>query len=191
VSLDPTRSLPRPPQAPDRRLWARTQRAGRQRLTRQDRLGARLAEIHLIRGLVSAAVPLVSAGWVQHVWFEVTDPHGHRTRVTAHNLDAVSEQPVSGVCLVGAVVHAAGGPATVHSQLVQRTLDLTWHALYERPSEPVRWCPAPAVRATHVRDLTRWNDRPGRTAGEVTALLRDAARTAEFQTGLLRASAAS
>jgi hypothetical protein len=25
----------------------------------------------------------------------------------------------------------------------------------------VRWCPAPSIRMAHVRDLTRWNDRPG------------------------------
>ena len=30
---------------------------------------------------------------------------------------------------------------------------------------------APAVRAARVRDLTRWNDRPGRTRDEVLALI--------------------
>jgi hypothetical protein len=69
---------------------------------------------------------------------------------------------------------------------VQRTLDLTWHALYEGEGRPVRWCPAPAIRAAHVRDLTRWNDDVERNSGQVTALLHSAVRIANRQTDLLR-----
>jgi hypothetical protein len=78
--------------------------------------------------------------------------------------------------LVGAVVQAAGGVAHARTQPVHRALDLTWAALY---NEPVRWCPAPATRLSHVRDLTRWNDRDGRTATEVSGLLALAADRAE------------
>ena len=81
-------------------------------------------------------------------------------------------------CLVGAIVQAGGGAAAVRSQPVQRALDLTWHALHGDPREPVRWCPAPPVRAGHVRDLVRWNDHPSRTRHEVGALLGRASATA-------------
>jgi hypothetical protein len=49
---------------------------------------------------------------------------------------------------------------------------LTWHAL-QRPgaNEQVDWSPAPAVRTLRVRDLTRWNDDPSRTARQVEGLL--------------------
>jgi hypothetical protein len=108
--------------------------------------------------------------------------------VGPHNLHLTGDRPVSDACLVGSVIHAAGGPSTVHSQLVQRTLDLTWHALYEDAHEPVRWCPAPPIRVAHVRDLTRWNDHPRRTSEQVVALLHQAQRTARAQSDLLRIS---
>jgi hypothetical protein len=91
------------------------------------------------------------------------------------------------VCLVGAVVEAAGGPTVVRSQVVQRTLDLTWHALREDPARPVRWCPGPRMRAMNVLELTYWNDAPGRRAHEVTALLQSAAQCADRQAALTRA----
>ena len=40
-------------------------------------------------------------------------------------------------CLVGAVVHAAGGPEVATGQLAQRALDLIWHALYR--GRPAGW----------------------------------------------------
>jgi hypothetical protein len=43
------------------------------------------------------------------------------------------------------------------------------------------------VRAAHLRDLTRWNDAPGRSATQVTALLRAAQGTVATQRGLLDA----
>jgi hypothetical protein len=164
---------------PDRRL--------RRELARQDRVSARLAELRCIRELLDEATVVVGAGWVQHVWYTVSNPQGRQLRVTAYDIDAVADRPVSGACLVGAVVQAAGGPRTATSQLVQRTLDLTWHTLYEQPDRPVQWCPAPPVRTAHVRDLTRWNDRAGRTRQDVVALLRSAVATADAQTALVRA----
>jgi hypothetical protein len=150
----------------------------RRRLARQDRIAGHLAELHHIELLLAEAATVVSAGWVQHGWFAVPDER-HGTRVlTAHDLDALETRPVTGACLVGAVVHAAGGPPSVHSQLVQRSLDLTWHTLHEDSHRPVHWCPAPPVRAAHIRDLTRWNDHPKRTADQVAALLEDTARSA-------------
>lgn len=83
-------------------------------------------------------------------------------------------------------VHPSSPPAA-KPQLVQRTLDLTWHALHEDERRPVQWCPAPAIRTAHVRDLTRWNDSHERTAWQVTGLLRSAMRTANAPTELVRA----
>jgi hypothetical protein len=84
-------------------------------------------------------------------------------------------------------VHAGGGPSAVRTQLVQRTLDLTWHTLYGDAHQPVRWCPPQAIRMANVRDLTAWNDHPGRTAAEVEALLQSAARTTGVQATLSHA----
>lgn len=163
----------------------------RRRLARRDVLSARLAELHGIRALLTRAETLVSTGWVQHGWFTVADELGRTRRVDALNLDDLNGRPVSGACLVGALVHEAGGPRTVHSQLVQRTLDLTWHALYEDERRPVRWCPGPEVRGAHLRDLTRWNDSPGRTAEQVSGLLRSAVRVADVQTDLAQRQASA
>src|ERR1700712_3052713 len=111
-------------------------------LRRQDLLSARPARPHGIPGVLEQAAEVVSGGWVQNAWFSVAMPGGTRD-VTAYDLHLVLDHPVTGACLVGAVVHAGGGPAEVRSQLVQRTLDVTWHALGEDPHQPVQWCPAP------------------------------------------------
>ena len=142
-----------------------------------------------MRAVLEQAAVVVSAGWVQNAWFSVVDGRGGVVNLTAYDVDRATGEPVSGACLVGGIVHAAGGPRTVRSQLVQRTLDLTWHALREDEQAQVRWCPAPAVRAAHVRDLTRWNDDPRRTAPDVRALLDRAVRLVDQQIASGRASA--
>lgn len=128
--------------------------------------------------MLREAATLVDAGWVRDAWFGVRVRDGALTAVTAHEARLLDDHPVSAACLVGAIVQAGGGLAAVQSQPVQRALDLTWHTLARPEGEPVRWCPAPPVRASHVRDLTGWNDEPGRTAPEVAGLLRAAERTA-------------
>ena len=164
----------------------RARRAERRRLKRLDTMAARLAELHTIRDLLTDAAAQVDHGWIQGAWFAVED--GGRTRaVTAYDVGRAIDKPVSAVCLVGAVVQAAGGPTTVRSQVVQRTLDLTWHALREDPERPVRWCPGPRVRTMNVLELTYWNDAPGRQAHEVSGLLHAAATCADRQAALTRA----
>lgn len=162
-------------------------RSERRRLARHDVRAAQLGELHRIRALLDAAIGVVGRGWVQHVWFSVTDAQGQQQRVAGYDVHVVVGSDVSGACLVGAIVHAAGGPSATRTQLVQRTLDLTWHALHEDERRPVQWCPAPATRAAHVRDLTRWNDRLERTPEQVTTLLHSAVRTAQTQAELVRA----
>jgi len=161
-------------------------RAQRRRARRQDVLSARLAELHAISSLLDDAADVVRMGWVQGGWFAVRTGDGERT-VTAYDVGLATGRPVVGACLVGAVVHAAGGPAAVRTQLVQRTLDLLSHSLNEAPDEPVRWCPGPRVRMMGVLQLTHWNDAPERTRGEVLGLFERGRRTAEGQRALCSA----
>jgi hypothetical protein len=154
----------------------RARRRERRRLAELDRRGALRAEAVLLRGLLMRAGDLVRDGWVQRCWFIACDDRGHQVRIEAQNLYELAGKQVIDVCLVGAVVQAGGGVAHARTQPVRRALDLTWAALYH---EPMRWCPSPAVRLSHVRDLTRWNDLPGRTAAEVSGLLALAADRAE------------
>jgi hypothetical protein len=172
-----------------RRSRRHEQRADRRRLKRHDALSARLAELHAIRGLLDQAAEVVSRGWVQGAWFTVATDDGKHA-VTAYDLGVTETRPITGACLVGAVVQAAGGPTTVRSQLVQRTLDLAWHTLREDPDRSVRWCPAPRMRMMRVLELTHWNDAPARTQGEVVGLLVAAQQTADVQREMCRAEQA-
>jgi hypothetical protein len=154
----------------------RARRRERRRLVEVDRRSALRAESALLHALLLDASDLVRGGWAQRCWFVARDERDGRVRVGPQNLHELAGRHVVEVCLVGAVIHAAGGVAHAGSQPVQRALDATWAELYR---EPVRWCPSPAVRLTHVRDLTRWNDRAGRAAAEVSGLLALAAERVE------------
>jgi hypothetical protein len=169
------------------RRGRRQRRAARRQLKRQDTISSHLAELHTMHDLLERGAEVIGTGWVQRGWFTVMTAEGPRA-VTAYNLDEAVDQPVVGACLVGSVVQAAGGPAAVRTQLVQRTLDLLWHTLREGPDRPVRWCPDPQTRALRVLDLTRWNDSPGRTRGEVLALLLAAQQTADVERCRYRAA---
>ncbi len=144
---------------------------------------ARRAEAHVeelrdLEGLLSDARAVIERGWVQHAWFAYLDDHGRVRKASSAAAAGVQGRPLVGACLVGAVVSAAGGPAVVHSQRVQRALDVVWNALAVEEGSPVLWCPAPDVRMARVRDLTTWNDRASRTAEEVAGLLLTAERVA-------------
>jgi hypothetical protein len=158
----------------------RQRRAERRRLRQQDALSARLAELSAIGTLLEQAAVIVERGWVQRAWFTVSTPDGPRA---LHGLDLrqATTKPITGACLVGAVVQAGGGPQASRSQPVQRALDLTWHTLREEPDRPVHWCPGPYARGMQVLDLTHWNDAPARTQGEVVGLLVSAQATVEAQ----------
>jgi hypothetical protein len=186
VLVSTTTAPLRVPAVPGRR----ERRAERRRLKRYDVLSAQLAELFTIRALLEQAADIVSHGWVQGAWFTVASPEGGRAVMT-FDLRRARTHPVTGACLVGSVVHAAGGPGTERSQRVQRTLDLTWHALRDDPDRPVRWCPGPDVRMMQVLDLTHWNDAPGRTQAEVVDLLVSAQRTTTVQADLCRAEQTS
>lgn len=155
---------------PARESWWRRRRQ-RERLAARDRAGARLAELHHLAALLLDARDVVLSGWLQDSWFSYLDQAGRVQTVTLPTLRAPAGRPVTGACLVGAVVQAGGGWSAAPSQPVQRALDLTWHTLYGVGPLPSGWCPAPTVRAAHVRQLTRWNDSPRRTQTDVADLL--------------------
>jgi hypothetical protein len=165
----------------------RERRRRRARLAERDRSSARLAELHRIADLARRAADLVGSGWVQNAWFAVADEHGRRTGLTGPGLALLADRPVVGGCLVGAVVQAAGGLPAVPTQLVQRTLDLTWHALVAGEGEPVRWRADPVARLARLQELTRWNDDPARVRTDVTGLLRSVERAADREIGRERA----
>jgi hypothetical protein len=156
-----TMTLQRP--APVRRPDSlRGRLAERRLLARRDQLAARLLELWHIAELTGQARAVVESGWIQRSWYRYDeDRRGDRS----------TRGPVVGACLAGAIVQAGGGPAAFNTQLVQRTLDLTWNTLYGVDGDSLARCPAPSVRIMHLRDLIRWNDQPARTRAEVADLM--------------------
>jgi hypothetical protein len=124
---------------------------------------------------------LISGGWLQNSWFAYRADSGQTKTVTAYNVNEMAGRAVVGACLVGAIVEAGGGLPNVRTQPVQRALDLTWHTLFQTAPRSNHRTPAPGVRAERVRDLTRWNDHPRRTAPQTEALLRRSAAAAESE----------
>ena len=162
----------------ERRLLARRNRL----LARQDRLVGRLAELRDIAELAVRAGAVIETGWIQRGWYryatEAPENRAPEDRAPEDRApenrapkDGPADRSIAGACLVGAIVHAAGGPQAFNTQLVQRSLDLTWNTLYGVAGDSLAWCPAPSVRTSHLRDLIRWNDQPGRTRDEVRDLL--------------------
>ncbi|WIE75596.1 hypothetical protein [Curtobacterium sp. MCSS17_007] len=152
--------------------------AARRAAARDRRLVAHLHELDDLQRLLTNARGVVERGWIQHSWFAYLDEHGRLRKASSAAAMDVQGRPLVAACIVGAVVSAAGGPQVVHSQQVQRALDLVWHALAADEGQPVVWCPAPDIRMARVRDLTTWNDGPSRTAAEVSSLLLTAERVA-------------
>ncbi len=148
---------------------ARERRRVRRELVLRDRQSARLAELVLIREVLGRAADLIDRGWLQDAWFSYRSPDGD-VRVSYVPAGGTHGMTVLSTCLVAAI-RDAKGPHPTGGQVVRRALELTWHTLHGDRNQPVGWCPAPDVRAMHLRDLTRWNDRPGRTSAEVAALL--------------------
>lgn len=174
-----TGASPTPPQMPRPGLRGWLDRyAARRRTARIRRLETQLADLRAIEALLDEARSVIERGWIQHAWFAYIDERGRTRKASSAGAMDVVGRPLVGACLVGAVVAAAGGPSSVHTQPVQRALDLVWHALAVEEGLPVVWCPAPDVRMGRVRDLTSWNDAANRTATEVSGLLLTAERVA-------------
>ena len=172
-----------PPHSPtvdvenDRPSWRAKRRRTRQ-LRLRDETSARLAELDHMTDVLNQAADLIGGGWLQHSWFAYLDDNGRTRTVTAQDVDMMAGRPVVGACLVGAIVQAGGGLSNVRSQAVQRAVDLTWHTLHGIQVRANHWTSAPEIRMDRVRDLTRWNDHPSRTAPQAEALLRRTAAAA-------------
>jgi hypothetical protein len=149
----------------------RERRRQRRELAERDRRSALLAELWRIADLLGDAHATIRNGWVQGGWLAYRDAKGREHIVDSVGMHRVAGYEITGACVVGAIVHAGGGPGSARTQVVQRGLDLTWHTLFRGAHEPVGWCPSPALRIARVGDLTRWNDDPHRSADEVAALL--------------------
>jgi hypothetical protein len=164
----------------------RTRRRQSRQLRLRDQISARLAELDQIACILNDAAELVRAGWLQDSWFAYRDDAGRIRPVNAYNAKQLTGHPVVAACLVGAIVQAGGGLPHVRTQVVQRALDVTWHTLAKTPPALVRRTPAPETRLHHVQDLTRWNDHPGRTAGQAEELLRRSATAARSEADIVR-----
>jgi hypothetical protein len=164
----------------------RTRRRQSRQLRLRDQISARLAELDQIACILNDAAELVRAGWLQDSWFAYRDDAGRIRPVNAYNAKQLTGHPVVAACLVGAIVQAGGGLPHVRTQVVQRALDVTWHTLAKTPPAVVRRTPAPETRLHHVQDLTRWNDHPGRTAGQAEELLRRSATAARSEADIVR-----
>ena len=168
--------------------WRTRRRIARQ-LRLRDQTSARLAELDQIAGILNEAADLVHGGWLQNSWFAYRDDAGEVRTVNAYNAKQMRGHPVVEACVVGAIVAAGGGLPQIRTQVVQRTIDLTWSTLFKTPSELFRRIPAPVVRMQHVQDLTRWNDYPGRKAWQAEELLRRTARAARSEADMRRRAA--
>jgi hypothetical protein len=120
--------------------------------------------------VLARARELVETGWIRGGWFAY-ETDGVRQIVAAQNLALIQHRPVTAACLVGALAYAGGGVTAVDTEPVRRAIELTWRALTGDHYRPINWCPPPAARALHVRDLTRWNDHPSRQPADVQDLL--------------------
>lgn len=130
------------------------------------------ARVDAARSVISTAVDVVADGWIQNAWYQVRDETDTVRTVTAGKLELLERGPVVASCLVGALVHAAGGRYAARGQATGDSLDLVWHAAFaEGQRFGVGFCPPPSIRSVRVLDLTRWNDRPGRCIGQVLELL--------------------
>ncbi len=142
-------------------------RRERRRLVALDRLAAHRALLVATADALEAADGLVGRGWLQDHWLAWRDADGHDRVAGPAGADTAPLAEVTAACLVGALVVGAGGAA---SPVLRSSVEATWHALRGKAG-PVDWIRSPAVGERHVRELTSWNDRPGRSAPEVRALL--------------------
>jgi hypothetical protein len=175
----------------DRRQTHRERRRSRRELREQDRRSARLAQLHEASKVLVGALGMVDHGWIQNGWFRYVDDEGVRRTVVGWSprlARALGHDTVVGACLVGAIVHAAGGPEHARSSSAQRAIDLTWHASFRGEEEPFRWLPSPTERAGHVIDLVHWNDLPERRPDDVAAVLHRAQGLAAAEGDRMRVS---
>ena len=125
-------------------------------------------------GVLEDARVVITQGWVQDRWFARRPaPSGPRPQFSRPP-DRPGE--VTAACLVGAVVcaahHRSSGDLLVKAG---PALDYLWDAWQETRGlggAGIADRAAPReLRMARVRDLTRWNDQPGRTREDVLGLI--------------------
>jgi hypothetical protein len=141
----------------------------------EDSPSGRLECLGQVCAVLQDARTIVERGWLQDAWYVMPAGSAGAPAVEALGILPPRGAEVSAACMVGAVVQATrqldpaadvldAGPA----------LDVLWDALQESrglggPGVAGRAAPRD-LRAARVRDLTRWNDRPGRTSEDVLGL---------------------
>jgi hypothetical protein len=121
--------------------------------------------------LLEAAREELTAGWVQDGWWSVPRADGQQALMSGLAAGVSGPEPVSAVCLVGALVRAAAGQGSDAGAglAITAVYDALWES---RGQPPGPWAvPSPQARLAQVQVLTRWNDADGRTSEEVLAVL--------------------
>jgi hypothetical protein len=117
---------------------------------------------------------MIARGWIQDHWFARRPAQSGRRAQESGTSNGLSD--VAASCLVGAVVYAvqlrgSGDPLVKAGP----ALDYLWDAWQESRGlggTGVAGRAAPReLRMVRVRDLTRWNDQPGRTREQVLGLV--------------------
>lgn len=155
----------------------RTRWRDRRRLQRIDRLGARLARLDAVDGLLRRMHDRLGAGWVQDAWFTTIDEQGVRLHVGT--LRAHDGERSERACLVAAVAIEAL-PGSITGPTGQRAIGTMWNVLHGGGSTG-DWSTPPGVTAARAYDLVRWNDAADRRQSDVLALV-DASRRAVGRT---------
>ena len=117
---------------------------------------------------------MIARGWIQDHWFARRPARSRRAPQSARPVERPRRRRCA--CLVGAVVYAvqqrgSGDPLVKAGP----ALDYLWDAWQESRGlggTGIAGRAAPReLRMARVRDLTRWNDQPGRTREEVLGLV--------------------
>jgi hypothetical protein len=147
---------------------------------------ARLQRLARVRDTLERAHDLLQhGGWTAGGWYTVRAGGDTRLVSTVEAL-ALRRTPaadeVVGSCLVGALLRLADDPDTATSiRDVWSTVDELHEALREQQGQwavPVGRVLPPGERHDRLRELTRYNDAPGRTRQQVLDLVdRAVART--------------
>lgn len=154
-------------------------------LPRQSMDEVRRSSLEQLLASLEAARGMLEAGWAQGGWWSVPRDGGQRMLVTGLAAGVSRPEPVSAVCLVGALVRAGSGPGPDAGSEVGRAIGAVYDALWEsrgqraaQPGPGLLAVSSPQVRLAQIQTLTRWNDATGRTSDEVLAILdRAIART--------------
>jgi hypothetical protein len=156
-----------PPARPRRPWWRRWIES----FPRQPEEEFQRERLERLLALLEAARDELTVGWVQDGWWSVPRADGRQALVSGLAAGISGPEPVSAVCLVGALVRAASaqGPDTEASLAITAVYDALWES---RGQPPGPWAVlSPQARLAQVQALTRWNDAAGRTGEEVLAVL--------------------